>query len=71
MSPIFKIKKKNYFLDVVRFNLLTLNKKNKFVALGGINKKNKKKLNLLNIHGFAGISFFQKKTAQHGGRLKY
>ena len=71
VSPIFKIKKKNYFLDVVRFNLLTLNKRNKFVALGGINKKNKKKLNLLNIHGFAGISYFQKKTAPQGGRLKY
>ena len=63
ISPIFKIKKKNYFLDVVKFNLLTLNKKSKFVALGGISEKNKKKLNLLNIYGFAGISYFQKKTA--------
>ena len=63
VSPIFKINKKNYFLDVVKFNLLTLNKKTQFVALGGINKKNKNKLNLLNIHGFAGISYFQKKTA--------
>ena len=61
VSPIFKINKKNYFLDVVKFNLLTLNKKTKFVALGGINKKNKNKLNLLNIQGFAGISYFQKK----------
>tara|TARA_B110000008_G_C16878867_1_gene527989 strand:- start:630 stop:1190 length:561 start_codon:yes stop_codon:yes gene_type:complete len=61
VSPIFEVKKKNYFLDVVKFNLLTLNKKIKFVALGGINKKNKKKLNLLNIYGFAGISYFQKK----------
>jgi len=33
------------------------------VALGGINKKNKSKLNLLKINGFAGISYFQKKTA--------
>ena len=63
VSPIFKINKKNYFLDVVKFNLLTLNNKTKFVALGGINKKNKNKLNLLKIHGFAGISYFQKKTA--------
>ena len=63
VSPIFKINKKNYFLDVVKFNLLTLNKKTKFVALGGINKKNKNKLNLLNIQGFVGISYFQKKTA--------
>jgi hypothetical protein len=28
-------------------------------------------LNLLNIYGFAGISFFQKKTAPQGGRLNY
>jgi hypothetical protein len=41
------------------------------VALGGISEKNKKKLNLLNIYGFAGISYFQKKTAPQGGRLKY
>ena len=68
ISPIFKIKKKNYFLDVVKFNLLTLNKKSRFVALGGISEKNKKKLNLLNIYGFAGISYFQKKTAPHRGR---
>ena len=69
ISPIFKTKKKNYFLDVIKFNLLTLNKKNKFVALGGISKKNQNKLNLLNICGFAGISYFQKKTASQGGRL--
>ena len=69
VSPVFKVMKKNYFLDVVKFNLLTLNKKNKFVALGGISKKNKTKLNLLNICGFAGISYFQKKTASQGGRL--
>ena len=69
VSPVFKIKKKNYFLDVVKFNLLVLNKKNKFVALGGINRTNKNKLNLLNICGFAGITYFQKKTAPQGGRL--
>ena len=61
LSPLFEIKKKNYFLDVIKFNLLTLNKKIKFVALGGINEKNKSRLNLLSICGFAGISFFQKK----------
>ena len=63
LSPIFKVKKKNYFLDIIKFNFLTLNKKTKFVALGGINKKNKSRLNLLNINGFAGVSYFQKKTA--------
>ena len=69
VSPIFEVKKKKYFLDVIRFNLLTINKKIKFVALGGINEKNKIRLNLLSICGFAGISFFQKKTAPQGGRL--
>ena len=69
VSPIFEIKKKNYFLNVVKFNLLTLNKKIKFVALGGITERNKNRLNLLSICGFAGISYFQKKTASQGGRL--
>jgi thiamine-phosphate pyrophosphorylase len=63
LSPIFKVKKKNCFLNIIKFNLLTLNKKTKFVALGGINQKNINKLNLLNVYGFAGISYFQKKTA--------
>ena len=71
VSPIFKIKKKKYFLDVIKFNLLALNKKIKFIALGGINEKNRNRLNLLDICGFAGISYFQKKTAPQGGRLKY
>ena len=61
LSPIFKVKKKSYYLDVIKFNLLTLNKKIKFVALGGITEKNKNRLNLLSICGFAGISYFKKK----------
>ena len=61
ISPIFKIQKKNYYLNLVKFNLLTLNIKSNFIALGGINSKNLNKLRLLNISGFAGISFFQKK----------
>ena len=68
VSPIFEVKKKKYFLDVIRFNLLTLNKKIKFVALGGICERNINRLNLLTIYGFAGISYFQKKTAPYRGR---
>ena len=34
-----------------------------------INEKNKNRLNLLALYGFAGISYFQKKTAPQGGRL--
>ena len=70
ISPIFKVKKNNYFLNTTKFNLLTLNKKTKFVALGGVNKENLNKLNLLNIFGFAGISYFQKKTAPIKGAVR-
>jgi thiamine-phosphate pyrophosphorylase len=69
LSPIFKVKKRNYFLDIIKFNLLTLNKKIKFIALGGIGRRNMSRLKLLSICGFAGISYFQKKTASQGGRL--
>ncbi len=68
LSPIFKVKKSHYFLNIVRFNLLTLNTKIKFIALGGINKNNFKKLGLLNVAGFAGISFFSKKNGPRRGR---
>jgi thiamine-phosphate pyrophosphorylase len=68
ISPTFKIKKKNYFLNIIKFNLLTLRKKSNFIALGGINSNNIRKLNLLSVVGFAGISFFQKKTAPKRGR---
>ena len=68
LSPIFKVNKKNYFLNITRFNLITLNNKVKFIALGGINSNNLRKLNLLNITGIAGISYFQKKTAPQRGR---
>ena len=61
ISPLFKVKKRINFLNIIKFNLLTLGKKNNFIALGGINSKNLNKLKLLNISGFAGISFFQKK----------
>ena len=56
-------KKKN-FLGINKFlNLISFTKK-KIIALGGINEKNLSKLRLLNINGYAGISFFTtKKTA--------
>ena len=59
LSSLFK-KNKNY-LGTNKFQNYTLNGKKKFIALGGINKKNLKTLNLLNVFGFAGISFFKKK----------
>ena len=55
ISSIFK--KKNY-LGLYKFKNLSKNTKKKIIALGGINKKNLKKINLLNIDGFAGIGIF-------------
>ena len=62
ISSLFNIKKNllgiNKFLNLISFT------KKRIIALGGINDKNLRKLRLLNINGYAGISFFTaKKTA--------
>ena len=62
ISPIFYVKKSDNFLDIHKFNFLSRSVKTNICALGGINQKNIKKLNLLAVKGFAGISIFQKKT---------
>ena len=57
LSSLFK-KNKNY-LGVNKFKLISKHTKQKVVALGGISKKNIKKLNLLYNKEFAGISYFE------------
>ena len=57
LSSVFK-KNKNY-LGFNRFKLLSKFTKKKIVALGGISKKNLKKIKLLKCFGFAGISYFE------------
>tara|TARA_B100002019_G_scaffold38780_1_gene32514 strand:+ start:2278 stop:2805 length:528 start_codon:yes stop_codon:yes gene_type:complete len=57
ISPIFKYKK-NY-LGLNKFKLLSKLTAKKVIALGGISKKNKRKLSLTNSFGFAGISYFE------------
>ena len=60
ISSIFKNNKSDKFLGIYRFlNLKKLTTKN-VVCLGGINKKNIKKIKLLKIKNFASISMFQK-----------
>ena len=61
LSSIFK-ENKNY-LGINKFKLLSNLTNKKVIALGGISKKNLKKLKLIDSFGFAGISYFQKKTA--------
>ena len=57
LSSLFKTNKN--FLGINRFRLLSNHTKKKIIALGGISKQNKKKLNLLNQTDFAGISYFE------------
>ena len=57
ISSLFK-KNKNY-LGINKFKLLTKITKKKIVVLGGISKKNIKKISLLNQRYFAGISYFE------------
>jgi len=63
LSPIFYVKKSKNFLNLHKFNYLANNNKINFFALGGINEKNFRKLKLLKIRGFAGITIFKKKPA--------
>jgi len=60
LAPIFSVKKKNTFLNISRFNKLSINTNVRLIALGGINDSNIKKINLLNCYGFAGISWIKK-----------
>ena len=60
LAPIFNVNKKKHFLGINKFNQLVINKKILFVALGGINDLNIKKINLLRCYGFAGISWIKK-----------
>ncbi|MDC0532629.1 thiamine phosphate synthase [Candidatus Pelagibacter sp.] len=57
LSSLFK-KNKNY-LGINKFKILKNYSIKRVVALGGISKKNLKKLTLLNQPDFAGISFFE------------
>ena len=58
ISSIFK--KNNNYLGLYKFKILKNYTKKKVVALGGISKKNIKKIRLINkISSFAGISYFE------------
>ena len=59
ISSLFK-KNKNY-LGLYKFKKISKYTKKNIVALGGLSGKNLKKLNLIKITHFAGISFFEQK----------
>ena len=60
ISPIFKVLKNKKVLNIYNFNKLTIDEKINYIALGGINEKNYKKIKLTNSSGFAGISWIKK-----------
>ena len=57
ISSLFK-KNKNY-LGINKFKLLSKFTRKKIIVLGGISKKNLRKLKILNQYEFAGISYFE------------
>ena len=57
VSSIFK-NNKNY-LGINKFKIISKYTNKEIIALGGITKKNIKKLKLINSNSFAGISFFE------------
>ena len=59
LSPLFKVQKRDDFLDIYKFRLLKNHTLLKTVALDGLNLTNIKKLNLLNISGYASISYIR------------
>ena len=66
---------KRTYLGMERFKILKNQTKLKIIALGGLNQNNIKKLKLLNVFGFAAISFF-KEVKKNGpytnkGRLNF
>ena len=60
LSPLFKTKKSNKLLGIMKFNNLSKLTKKPLIALGGINKSNIKQLKLINGEGFAAITYFRK-----------
>ena len=69
LAPAFKVNKSKNFLGLYKFNLLLKKNRVKIFALGGINEKNLKKLQLFTIQGFGSISLLQKKTGLKKGRF--
>ncbi len=61
LSPLFKTNKSKKKLGLLRFNNLSKLTNKPIIALGGINETNIKQLKLINVHGFAGISYFKNK----------
>ena len=59
LSPLFKVKKSNKFLNIIKFNIHSKLFPGDVVALGGIRKNNINRIKILNCFGFASISYIK------------
>ena len=59
LSPLFTSKKSKKGLGIYKFINLSKKTKKKIICLGGINKDNINKINLIKPYGIAAISYFQ------------
>lgn len=66
VSPLFKITKSKNFLGIYKFLKLKKFSNKKIIALGGIDKKNIRKLNILECAGFAAISHIRQLYKKNG-----
>jgi len=60
LSPLFYNNKKKKILNIHNFNKLIIDRKLNYIALGGINEKNYKKIGLTKSSGFAAINWIKK-----------
>ena len=59
IAPVFKVKKKNNYLGVIKFNNLSKLNNYNTVALGGLNSNNINNIKLLKCYGIASISYIK------------
>ena len=65
LAPIFRVKKRNTHLGIIRFNNFSKLNNNNSVALGGINKSNINNIRSLNCYGIASISYIKDKIEKN------
>ena len=71
IAPLFANPKNKNYLDIIKFNNLSLSTNKRIIALGGINEKNIRKLICTEAIGFAGITWIKKTGLIKLGRFKY
>ena len=71
LSPIFKVQKKTNYLNLYNFNKLIIDKKIRYIALGGIDESNYKKIKLTKSNGFAAITWIKKNGLSKLRPFKY